>query len=190
MKQTLALIATIKKLERMNVCKGALEWLETQKSMKTAYENCEKADWLLWLAEEIGIDRKILVSAACDCAVTSLKYVKKGDEAPRISIRKARLWVRGKANKEEVRKAASVNYISDAAYAASDAASDAASCAAAYAAYAAFIAYSAANAAAYAAASDAAAYAASAAGRRVHKKLAKIVKRRIPLTLFKKSLMD
>ena len=73
-----------------------------------------------------------------------MKYVPKGEDRPRIAIETAENWVRGKATKNQVKKA------SDAAYVAADEAFSAAAYAVAYAAAAS------ANAATWAAAAYAA----------------------------------
>jgi hypothetical protein len=129
-------------------------------------EKCERGDWLLWLAGKIGIDRKVLVLAACDCAERALKYVEKGEDRPRVAIATARKWANGDEGItiEDVRDAAdAADAAADAADANAAAYAARAAYAAAYAAYAANAvdaAEAAANAAAYAA--DYAAYAAEA----------------------------
>jgi len=100
---------------------------------------------MLWLAANAGVDRKLLVAAACLCAETALTFVPAGEERPARAIATARAWVRGEASISEVRNAV------DAAYAAHAAAAHAAHAAAADAAYAAAAAAATATAA-YAAA--------------------------------------
>jgi len=140
----------IDKLKQMSACKIAIDWAGKYHSLQECREKCERGDWLLWFAGNIGIDRKILVLAACDCAERSLKHVTKGDDRPKIAIETARKWAGGDESVtiEDVRHAA------DAAYAAARAAYAAARAAAYAAAHAA--AYAAARAAAYAAAHAAA----------------------------------
>jgi len=141
----------LKKIARLDPCEEALIWLKDQPSLKEAYTNCARGDWLLWLARRLEIDRKLIVLAACECAEQSLKYIPKGEDRPRQAIETARAWTRGEATLEQVRATAT---------AADAAAADAAAAyAAAYAAYAAD-AYAYAYAAAYAAGyADYAAYA-------------------------------
>jgi hypothetical protein len=111
---------------------------------------------MLWLAVKAGVDRRLVVEAACRCAETTLGFIPEGEERPINAIATARRWIVGEATLGEVRAAA----YAAAAYAAAAAAAYAADATAA-AAYAA-----AAAAAAYAAdATAAAAYAADAAAR-------------------------
>jgi hypothetical protein len=138
----------------------------------TAWRDCNRADWMLWIAGRLNIDKKLIVLAACDCAETTLKYVPDGEERPAKAIQTSRNWCNGTATIQECR---------DAAYAAADAAAYAAY-AAAYAAYA---AADAAYAAAYAAYD---AYAAADAARaKAHKTNTDLVRKRIPYKLIKEA---
>ena len=162
-------------LSELRACSAAREWAEG-KDLKTAWDTCERGDWLLWLAGRMAdkpgwATRKAIVSVACDCAELALPYAAPGEMRPAECIRVVRTWVKGEATIEQVRtarndaaSAASAADAADVAYAASAAS---AAYAAAYAAYDAYAAASAASAAyaaevAYAAYADFA-YAASAA---------------------------
>jgi len=157
------IVASVRK---MGACPEAVAWLAEHKNPTQAWRDCERGDWMLWLVGKLAGPvgdprRKKLVLAACGCARLSLKYVKAGEERPRIAIETAEKWARGKATIEEVRIAAYAAY------------------AAAYAVYAAAYAAYAAAYAAYAAAY--AAYAAYAAERaKVLKQCASIVRKFYP----------
>jgi len=144
-------------LARLNACGEARRWVG-KKSLKTAWHQCNRGDWMLWLAASGGVDRRLVVLAACQCARQALRHVPEGETRPLRAIEMAESWTRGEASIEQVHAAA------NAAYAAANAANAAyagyAANAAAYAAYAADAANAvyAADAAEYAA--DAAAYAA------------------------------
>ena len=144
---------------RCGACAEARLWLNTQTDPRTAWETCERPDWMIWYARRRNVERKVLVRIACDCARTALRFVPEGEDRPRLAIEAAERWTLGEATIDEVRVAAYA-----AAYAAADAAAYAAADAAAYAADAAAYAAYAADAAAYAA--YAAAYAAYAADAR------------------------
>ena len=158
----------IDKLKQMSACKIAIDWAGKYHSLQECREKCERGDWLLWFAGNIGIDRKILVLAACDCAERSLKHVTKGDDRPKIAIETARKWAGGDESVtiEDVRHAADAADAAHAAARAADAADAAhAAARAADAADAAHAAYAAAHAAD---AADAAARAAYAAAHAAH----------------------
>ena len=46
------------KLEKLNACSDARAWVLTQKDYKTAWQNCERGDWMLWLVKKLKIDDK------------------------------------------------------------------------------------------------------------------------------------
>ena len=139
-------------------CGEALEWLRSldHDDPQRAWEECERGDWMLWLAGwyagEPGSDaRRPLVLATTDCAALGLPVwdaYAPDDDRPRVAIETARRWARGEegVTLDDVRRAA---YAAYAAYAAAAYAAYAAYAASAYDAY---DAYAAAAYAAYAAA--------------------------------------
>ena len=56
------------KLERLNACSDAIEWVKTQKSIPLAWANCKRGDWMLWLANRLNVDDKKLTMAKAMCA--------------------------------------------------------------------------------------------------------------------------
>jgi len=138
-------------------CDESIEWARGRRVDGRAWRACRRADWLLWIAVRVGVDRRAIVLAACACARTSLRFVPKSERRPLVAIQTAERWARGRATIEEVRAAD----------------------AAVYTAYA-YAGYDAADAAAYVA--DAAAYAAdaSAARGRTMSSMAVVVRKWIP----------
>ena len=120
----------LRRLRRLGACESAREWAATRTSAEAVWTECERGDWLLWLAARAGVDRREVVLAACAVARTALQYVRAGEERPRIAIETAERWARGEASIADVRAAA-------AATATATAADAAAAAAYAYAAYAA-----------------------------------------------------
>ncbi len=171
------------KLRDMNACPEAVEWVG-RRGIKTAWRDCKRGDWMLWLAEQLNIDRKLLVLAACDCAETALQYVPDGEDRPAKAIQAARNWCNGTASLQEVLDAA------DAAAAAAAYAAAYAAYVAAYAGYAAAYAADAADAAAAAAAVRAARAAAAvrAARAATRKNCANLVRKRIPVEIIEAAL--
>jgi hypothetical protein len=146
------------KLRGMEACHEAVAWVG-DRTLEEAWLECERADWMLWLAAKMlgqsgWPSHQDLVLAACDCAETALKYVPEGEERPRLAIQAARAWAENPC--EETRSDAAAH--ASAAHAAAHA-SDAA----------AYAAYSAAAAHAHAAHAHAAAhYASDAAAAAAH----------------------
>lgn len=170
-------------LKRLNACSEAIEWAEQYPTLQQAWDNCERGDWMLWLAGkqsgEPGTDkRRKLVLCACDCARLSLKHVPENEKRPLRAIETAEAWARKETgvSLDDVKVAADVDYATaityttDAAAGAEDAADYAVD---------AVDAVDATNAAAGAA--DAAADAAGAAARReTLKKCADIARKHYP----------
>ncbi len=157
----------LRHMARLSAREDATEWVQvlpTDMPAAEAWAQCERADWMLWLAARAEVDRKLVVLVACDCARTALPIWTKrypDDGRALAAIETAERWTRGEATIEDVRAARRDAAAADAA-ADADAADAAAADADADAAYAAADAAAAAFAAASAAAAYAAAYAADA----------------------------
>jgi len=141
-------------LRRLDACDEAIEWYGDRDS-EDAWRECQHGDWMLWIASKIGVDRKRIVMASCDCVEPALQFVPDGEDRPRAAVDAARAWCQGAASYEEVRAAAAVaDALANAAFAnaafANAAVADAAYADAAYA-YAYYAAYAAAASAYYAA---------------------------------------
>ena len=157
------------KLNDMHACSEAVRWVG-KRGLMTAWRDCPRGDWMLWLAGRLDIDRKLLVLASCDCAETALQYVPKGEDRPAMCIQVTRDWCNGTASRDDVMAARRAAY---------------AAAAAAYAADAAAYTYAADAYAAYAAAY---AYAAYAARTKALKICADLVRKRIPVSVIQKAL--
>lgn len=162
-------------IRALGACSEALDWLEAHDgSLYDAWRRCDRGDWLLWLAARVGIDRRLVVLAACDCAEPALVYVPEGEERPRVAIETARRWAAGEATIADVNAAYGAAAVAKAAY-----------CAAAAAAVVA--AYADANAANIAADAADADNVANGVASLAHS--ARLVRRRIPWALMRDALM-
>jgi len=113
---------SIEKLKVLNPCSDALEWVKEQPSIKSAWETCERGDWMLWLlgrlSGEVGSkSRKKLVWTVCQCARLALPYVKKGETRPLKAIETAENYTKGKARLIEIEIDADYAYANYADYA-------------------------------------------------------------------------
>ena len=145
-------------IEKYNPCGDAVEYRKQFDSFKEAWEQCPRGDWMLWLAEKIGVDLKTITLAKALCANT-VKHLME-DKLSIHAINIAIEFGKNRATRKELDAAnAAAVYAANAAAYAANAAGNAAAYAAAYAAYtAAYVAHAAnatanatANAAAYAA---------------------------------------
>ena len=145
------------RLEELNACSEAREWVG-DKSLKKAWEKCERGDWMLWYYfKEAGFTKE-LVKAKADC-VSLVKHLMK-DQRSLDALQACYDYVDSKISKKELKRAAAY---------------------AAYAAYAASATYAAAYSAAYA---DAGADAS--ARKETLKKCADICREVLTESLFKK----
>lgn len=84
-------------------CPEALVWARKYGiDYDRAWHECEQGNWLLWIASNLGVDRKKIVLAAGDCARLALTSVPEGEDRPRLAIEAAEKWVREEISFEEL----------------------------------------------------------------------------------------
>ena len=133
-------------IDKYDPCLDAIKFRSRYQTFEDAWNNCERGDWMLWIAQRVGVDVRTLTLSKALCAKTVIHLMKDHRSVDAVNV--AERFGRGEADEEELRNAA---------YAAATAAS---SSSAAYAAYAA-AAHAAAHAASSSSAAAEAAYAAS-----------------------------
>ena len=57
-------------IERFNPCFEALEFRKGYATFEEAWNYCPRGDWMLWLAEKLQVDRRLLVLTGGHCANT------------------------------------------------------------------------------------------------------------------------
>jgi hypothetical protein len=135
---------------KLGACSEAAEWAKSAKSLREAWETCQRPDWILWALERIDFrdDRKFRLYA-CACARgTPLAdgrtlWELLADKRSRTAVEVAERYAEGNATEIERNAAwsAAWNAAGNAAWNADKAAAKAAAYAAAYAAGNAFYAY-------------------------------------------------
>lgn len=111
-----------KKLMQFNPCREAIKWMSTQNNATEAWNNCERGDWMLWIAKMLNVDDKKLTMAKAMCA-KQVEHLMK-DQRSKDALQACFDYVNGKITREQLSIIAAYAY--DAAYAASDAAAAAA----------------------------------------------------------------
>jgi hypothetical protein len=149
------------KLEKLRACSEAIMWAKTHESPSEAWQNCARGDWMLFIAQRLGVDDKKLTMAKAMIA-KQVEHLMQNQQS-KDTLRDCFNYVSGVITREQLNAAVYLAYVAAyAVYAASDAAYAAASAAdTEISAY--YAAIYAANAYAVYAASDAAYTAASAA---------------------------
>ena len=118
-------------IAHLSPCVEPSKWLKTQPDAQTAWENCKRGDWMMWLLSKVGVDQRTSVTLACRFARMVLRHT---DNHSITAITAAEAWLANPC--EDTRAAAAYA----APYAAADAAAYAAARAAAYAVDAAYAA--------------------------------------------------
>lgn len=179
-----------KLLTDMNACTEAIEWVG-DRDLQKAWEECERGDWMLWLAGRSGINLRTLTLAKARCAKLVIHLME--DERSRKAVEVAEKFGLGQATREELNEArdnaaaAYVDATDTATYVYADTAT------AVYAdvtdAVALSAAYAAAAAAAYAnVAADYAVTVAATAKRKVLKQCAEICREVIPFEMIESAV--
>jgi hypothetical protein len=92
-----------RKLVALGACKEAVEWAKTQPDFATAWDTCQRGDWMIWLLESLDktyTPRLRLI--AYDCARAVLHLVPAGEDRPRLAIECAERYARGEATAKEL----------------------------------------------------------------------------------------
>jgi hypothetical protein len=81
----------------LDPCADAREWLESlpdEITPEQAWCECERGDWMLWLAGRLNVERVAIVRTACAVARSVLHLVPPGEDRPRAGDRGRRGVVR------------------------------------------------------------------------------------------------
>ncbi|MGI6337873.1 MAG: hypothetical protein ACOXZV_00655 [Bacteroidales bacterium] len=82
------------KLLQLGVCNEAIRWASRQRNPKSAWSNCKRGDWMLWLAGKLKVDDKLFILVKCRCAdmvkhlITDPEIIKCLEKAREYSNRK------------------------------------------------------------------------------------------------------
>jgi hypothetical protein len=118
-------------------CEEALDWYNTQPDPITAWQNCHRGDWMLWIACRLNVNIHLLTLTKGYCAATVLHLMK--DQRSIVAVKTSIKFGRYKVTRQQLNIAAYAAYAAydDAAYDDAAAYADDANTAAAYTAYAA-----------------------------------------------------
>ena len=85
-------------IEDLDACREARRWMRDYVG-ENAWYDCERGDWLLWLATKVGVDRRLVVAAGLECLEPLLQYTDLQNE---VSLLRAWLIHRADIEKETV----------------------------------------------------------------------------------------
>jgi hypothetical protein len=63
-------------ITKYHPCKDALDWYNTQPDPITAWQNCPRGDWMLWIAYKLNINIHLLTLTKGYCVATVLHLMK------------------------------------------------------------------------------------------------------------------
>lgn len=114
------------KLVKLHACQEAVDYAKEHKTLQSAWDACERGDWMLWLLGKLSgkpesQSRRDLVLMACACARLSLKHLPQNEKRPLLAIQTAERWAKREkeVSLDDVRNAAAAaDAADDAAYAA------------------------------------------------------------------------
>lgn len=87
----------------LDACQEAKDWAGSR-TARQAWDECERADWLLWWASQTEANGiPALTHAKCDCARTALKYIPEGELRPLQAIEAAERWADAPTEENYVR---------------------------------------------------------------------------------------
>ena len=88
------------KLEKLSACRDAVKWASTQKNTIEAWQNCERGDWMLWLAKKLNVDDKKLTMAKAMCA-KQVEHLMK-DQRSKDALQACFDYVNGKITRKQL----------------------------------------------------------------------------------------
>jgi hypothetical protein len=91
-------------------CSEATTWAAGRDVGPEAWQDCQRAEWAIWLAEHLGVARPTVIEAACRCARLALKFVPTGEDRPLAAVEAAEAWTRGERDHDRLRR---VDYAAD-----------------------------------------------------------------------------
>jgi hypothetical protein len=83
-------------------CRGGLNYYSGKASFEEAWRNCERGDWMLWIAAKLNIDSRLLTKATAMCANTVRHLMKDSRSADAVDA--ALRYANGEIGEDELEK--------------------------------------------------------------------------------------
>lgn len=97
------------RLAALDACDKAMGWARTQPDFATAWAECQRSDWMLWLLDAVQHDAPGLRLFAADCAERALLAEREAGREPDArswrAVEVARAFARGEASDDELASA-------------------------------------------------------------------------------------
>lgn len=94
-----------------DACDDAVEWAQAYPTPQAAWDACERADWMLWIATRAAggwgtASHRQIAFAVAACAGTALRYVPAGETRPAAALDLVERYGRGEPVTREALRAA------------------------------------------------------------------------------------
>lgn len=84
-------------LEQLGMHPELVAWSSSRTGLLQLWEECPRGDWLLALATRVGVDRRLVVAAAGDCAQMAQCFIPRTDTRPAMALAMAQKWTEDEA---------------------------------------------------------------------------------------------
>jgi hypothetical protein len=92
-------------LKEERACPPAIRWVSRNGyDLDSAWNNCYKVTWMLWILNKINFDKRDMVELACNIAEEIVDHAGYDKEICDLTLRRARQYVRGFAKYHELHK--------------------------------------------------------------------------------------
>jgi hypothetical protein len=95
-------------IEKYDPCTEAVEFRKQFETFQEAWEACPRGDWMLWIAQRLGVDLRILTLAKGHCANT-VRHLMKDDRSIK-AVDTAIAFGEGRASEKDLDAAAAASY--------------------------------------------------------------------------------
>ena len=90
-------------LKEERACLPAIRWVKRYKyDLDSAWNNCHKVTWMLWILNKISFDKRDMVELACNIAEEIVNLTGEHKELCESVLRSARRYIRGFAKYHEL----------------------------------------------------------------------------------------
>ena len=87
-------------LEEQYACQPAIHWVGSR-SLRAAWRDCDRADWLIWMALNAGVNHKACVYVTSECVRLSVMH--KADHEELAMLESVQCWCQGESTTDNLR---------------------------------------------------------------------------------------
>lgn len=92
-------------LKNHSACGDGFEWAVNAGSMTGWWQICHHGDWLIWFITHLGLEDRLVIGAAAQCAELGLPHLSEIDQPARGGMDTLEAWLNRNATQEDVAEA-------------------------------------------------------------------------------------